>query len=126
LDLELRGAIWLVYAILSLAASCCLIGSLWDASRGRFRWYVEGLAYVLILLILCAILFPVAVFEMYQASYADLEGRDMRGAGLCSYRFAFANLRYADLTGADLRSASFWDADLTGAILVDAELDHAK
>src|SRR5437016_6142380 len=81
LDLELRGAMWLVYAILSLAASCCLIGSLWDASRGRFRWYVEGLAYVLILLILCAILFPVAVFEMYQASYADLEGRDMRGAG---------------------------------------------
>src|SRR5439155_13029713 len=75
LDLELRGAMWLVYAILSLAASCCLIGSLWDASRGRFRWYVEGLASVLILLILCAILFPLMVHKLHPADHAYLEGR---------------------------------------------------
>jgi hypothetical protein len=126
LDLRLRGEMWFVYASLSLEASIFLMGILREASRGRFRWYAEGLISVLILLILCAILFPVTIHEMHPADHAYLEGRDMRGADLRSYSFAFANLRHADLTSADLRGASFWHADLTGAILVGAKLDHAR
>jgi hypothetical protein len=128
LDLRLRGEMWFVYAFLSLAASVFLMLNLWEASRGRYRWYADGLVTALILFILWAILFPVTFHPhgLQPADHAYLEGRDMREAELRSYGFAFANLRHANLTGADLRHASFWGADMTGAILIGAKLERAK
>jgi hypothetical protein len=124
LDLHLRG-IWWVDAFLSLAASFFLMLNLWEASRGRFRWYTDGLVSGLTLFMLWAILLPVTVSELHPAAYAKLEGRNLKGAPLSFYSFAFANLRHADLTNADLRYSSFWGADLTEANLTGAKLNHA-
>jgi hypothetical protein len=124
LDLRLRE-VWLPHAFLSLVASVYMLANLWEASRGGFRWYAEGLVSAVILFILWLIVWPVTCLPSPPAAHANFQGRNLRGAHLSSYNFSSANLGHADLTSADLDHDYFRNTDLTGANLAAANLSHA-